>query len=147
MTDQPLRAPEPFAVPWPRPSLSIVLVDSGGQGGWSCVAAARLDDLAVQQGVEVILPVGKVTGGDPVSEPVIVAEGSDPGSDGDLCPRVRGMVRAAGDVVVFREVASTSGPLLGLPPLWEPCPTITSGIGDRLRAAGVVAPPAPPPTG
>jgi len=145
MADQPLRAPEPFAVPWPRPSLSIVLVDSGGQGRWSCVASARLDDLAGQQGVEVILPLEKVTGGDPVSGPVGVIEGSR--SDGDLCPRVRGMVRAAGDVVVFREVTSTSGPLLGLPPLWEPCPTITSGIGDRLRAAGVVAPPAPPPTG
>lgn len=109
------------------------------------MASARLDDLAGQQGVEVILPLEKVTRGDPVSGLVSVVEGS--GSDGDLCPRVRGMVRAAGDVVVFREVSSASGPLLGLPPLWEPCPTITSGIGDRLRAAGVVAPPAPPSTG
>lgn len=140
--------PEPFAVPWPRPSLSIVLIDPPGSVGWPSVVSSRLEDLAAQQDVEVIRPVEESRGGVSDLRPVSVIEdcSSHGEPDGNPCPRRRGMVLAVGNVVVFREVSSASGPLLGLPPLWEPCPTIRHCLGDRLRAAGVVAPSASPPT-
>lgn len=63
--------------------------------------------------------------------------------DAGLCPRLRGVTRAVGNVVVFREIGSARGPYLGLPPLWEPCPLGTADLLERLRAAGVERPEPP----
>lgn len=106
------------------------MTDSAESPPWQATAIPRLEYLAAQPGVEVIL--------------LECPESSE--ADAGLCPRLRGVARAVGNVVVFREVGSAEGSLLGLPPLWEPCPQGLSDLPGRLRTAGVERP-MPPGTG
>ncbi len=137
--------PEPYAVPWPRPSLSVVLTDATSVE-WTTTVTSHLEDLATQPGVEVIVPVDRFPAQVGVLRPVSVVECPEGEVDAGLCPRVRGVARAVGNVVVFREIGSARGSHLGLPPLWEPCPPRTADLLERLRSAGVERP-EPPETG
>jgi len=130
-------------VPWPRPSLSIVLTDSAASVEWTASVTSRLEDLAAQTGVEVIVPADRLPAQVGVFRPASVVECPESEMDGGLCPRVRGVARAVGNVVVFRDVGSARGSHLGLPPLWEPCPGGTVDLLERLRAAGVEHPGSP----
>ena len=148
MNENTSGVPQPFTVPWPRPSLSLVLTELMASAEWSDAVSSRLEDLAAQQGVEVILPVDRYLSFQAaVPRPVSVVECPEGTPEAELCPRLRGVARAVGNVIVFRAVGGTNGRLLGLPPLWEPCPPPTMDLGARLQEAGVEPPPVPPPAG
>ncbi len=138
MTDLDPQPPGRFhSLPWPRPSLTVVMLVSESSLDES--ARSSLRRLSQEEGVEVIgVDEDRQSGGEdsgPLEDETAVGV-----ANRDASLRFKGVIRATGHVIVFREVDPESGPSLGLPHLWEEAASSPSDLSARLRSAGVPNP-------